>query len=136
MNLVNTELSTSNKYSSNQIFITSFNGENNILMECENSDEAKEWIEAVKIHISYANQETEHNIRKSRKLTDLAFNNNNSSASNASNVASDVSNSNASNDAGVDNNKVDRDSIDRYEIYSFLLSNSSQFHYYLLIEIL
>lgn len=58
MNLVNTEL-IEDKYGVKQIFIASFNGENNILMEADNAEDAKIWCAAIRQHIHYANRETE-----------------------------------------------------------------------------
>ena len=66
MNLVNTELNKTNG-SDKQVFIASFNGENNILMECASAAEAKEWETAIEAHIVYANQQTEEIVRSSRR---------------------------------------------------------------------
>ena len=66
MNLVNTELSK-NSVADKQIFITSFNGENNILMECKDVEEAREWEKAIQQHILFANKQTEEVVRSSRR---------------------------------------------------------------------
>lgn len=67
MNLVNTELSK-NTTSDKQIFITSFNGENNILMACKDVEETKDWEKAIQAHISFANKQTEDVVRSSRRF--------------------------------------------------------------------
>lgn len=65
MNLVNTELiEDMSKYDAKQIYIASFNGENNILMEADNAEDARQWCDAIRVHIHYANRETERNVNR------------------------------------------------------------------------
>jgi hypothetical protein len=60
-----------------QIFIVSYNGENNILMETELASEAKEWVDAIKKHIEFYNRES------SSRVKSMSFSSNRSSASRA-----------------------------------------------------
>ena len=70
MSLVSTELVEDSTHNPRQIFVMSYNGENNILMEAEAAAEAQQWAAAIKAHIRYANAETEDNvIRASRRLS-------------------------------------------------------------------
>jgi hypothetical protein len=46
-----------------QIFVVSFNGENNILMETEDPKDAKEWAEAIKKHIDFYNKVTTSRVQ-------------------------------------------------------------------------
>ena len=47
------------KYNEKQIFIVSFNGEYNLLMETESADDADDWIIEIRDHIKYANSAAE-----------------------------------------------------------------------------
>jgi len=47
------------KYNEKQIFIVSFNGEYNLLMETESADDADDWIIEIRDHIKYANAAAE-----------------------------------------------------------------------------
>lgn len=38
-----------------QIFVVSYNGENNLLMEADTPEECSEWVAAIKTHIAYYN---------------------------------------------------------------------------------
>lgn len=92
MTLVNTELVEENsRYNSKQIFIVSYNGENNMLMETETVAEAADWARAFKEHMDFANHKTVENvIRESRRMP-ADFNVENSGSfdnGNASNRAS------------------------------------------------
>lgn len=44
------------RYSDNQIFVVSFNGENSMLMEAETKEDATAWIASIRTHIKYANE--------------------------------------------------------------------------------
>ena len=58
MNLSNTEVIEENKkYNEKQIFIVSFNGEYNLLMEADSADDADDWIIEIRDHIKFANSE-------------------------------------------------------------------------------
>jgi hypothetical protein len=58
LNLLNTEVIEENKkYNEKQIFIVSFNGEYNLLMEADSADDADDWIIDIRDHIKYANSE-------------------------------------------------------------------------------
>lgn len=58
LNLANTEVIEENKkYNEKQIFIVSFNGEYNLLMEADTADDADDWIIEIRDHIRYANSE-------------------------------------------------------------------------------
>jgi len=60
LNLANTEVIEENKkYNEKQIFIVSFNGEYNLLMETESADDADDWIIEIRDHIKYANAAAE-----------------------------------------------------------------------------
>jgi protein-S-isoprenylcysteine O-methyltransferase Ste14 len=77
MSLVNTELVEENsRHNNKQIFIVSYNGENNMLMETEGPAETAEWIKAFKEHIAHANNQTAENVyRESRRLPSEVVNN-------------------------------------------------------------
>jgi hypothetical protein len=56
--LANTEVIEENKkYNEKQIFIVSFNGEYNLLMEADSADDADDWVIEIRDHIRYANTE-------------------------------------------------------------------------------
>lgn len=58
LNLANTEVIEENKkYNEKQIFIVSFNGEYNLLMEAESADDADDWIIEIRDHIKFANSD-------------------------------------------------------------------------------
>jgi hypothetical protein len=58
LNLANTEVIEENKkYNEKQIFIVSFNGEYNLLMETDSADDADDWIIEIRDHIKYANSD-------------------------------------------------------------------------------
>ncbi len=42
------------KFTDKQIFVVAKNGQNDMLMEADSALEAKEWIEAIILHIQYA----------------------------------------------------------------------------------
>jgi protein-S-isoprenylcysteine O-methyltransferase Ste14 len=74
MNLVNTEIveDAKSKTSNKQIFVASFNGENNILMECQNAEDMKLWTNAIRTHIDYANNVSD--LRASNRFPAVAEN--------------------------------------------------------------
>ena len=45
-----------------QIYIVSYNGENNMLMETENVAECTAWIASLKAHCAYADSEAENGV--------------------------------------------------------------------------
>ncbi|KAJ1392417.1 hypothetical protein B484DRAFT_459420 [Ochromonadaceae sp. CCMP2298] len=56
LHLANTEMIQENKkYNDKQIFVVSFSGEYNLLMEAETPEDADEWMSAITEHIRYAN---------------------------------------------------------------------------------
>lgn len=60
LNLANTEVIEENKkYNEKQIFIVSFNGEYNLLMEAESADDADDWIIEIRDHIKFANSDAD-----------------------------------------------------------------------------
>lgn len=70
MNLVNTELEPIDRLSPCQIFVTSFNGEHNLLMQTATPEESGEWRASLKEHIRFANSSTVESVsRLSRKVT-------------------------------------------------------------------
>lgn len=70
MSLVNTELLEDHtRANEKQIFIVSYNGENNILMETENAADSKEWIAAIKNHIQYFNNKIVESVRLTRSAS-------------------------------------------------------------------
>eukprot|EP01039_Chlorochromonas_danica_P008947 gene8948-9870_t len=62
LSLVNTEITSSTSLTASQIYLTSFNGENNMLMQAASPEEAGEWKLALKQHIQYANISTEETV--------------------------------------------------------------------------
>ncbi|RYH11897.1 hypothetical protein EON65_38580 [archaeon] len=70
MNLVNTELEPIDRLSPCQIFVTSFNGEHNLLMQTAIPEESNEWRASLKEHIRFANSSTVESVsRLSRRVT-------------------------------------------------------------------
>lgn len=66
LNLTNTEVIEDNKnYNEKQIFVVSFNGEYNLLMEAECADDADDWILEIRDHIKYANSNAESDTAES-----------------------------------------------------------------------
>lgn len=58
--MANTELIEENRrYNQKQIFIASFGGDYNLLIEADNVADADEWTASIKEHIKYANWENE-----------------------------------------------------------------------------
>lgn len=58
--MANTEVIEENKkYNEKQIFIVSFNGEYNLLMEAESADDADDWIIEIRDHIKFANSDAD-----------------------------------------------------------------------------
>ena len=70
--MANTEVIEENKkYNEKQIFVVSFNGEYNLLMEADSADDADDWIIEIRDHIKYANsqasgQEVSAEVEKAR----------------------------------------------------------------------
>lgn len=63
---MNTELELLEDNRKQQIYIVSFNGENNLLMETETEEETNRWSNALKQHIRYANAQSARNTQKYR----------------------------------------------------------------------
>lgn len=64
--MANTEVIEENKkYNEKQIFIVSFNGEYNLLMEAESADDADDWIIEIRDHIKYANSDADQGAAES-----------------------------------------------------------------------
>mmetsp|Transcript_34063 Transcript_34063/g.70329 ORF Transcript_34063/g.70329 Transcript_34063/m.70329 type:complete len:420 (+) Transcript_34063:115-1374(+) len=56
LHLANTEIIIENKkYNEKQIFVVSFSGEYNLLMEADSTEEADAWVDAIELHIKHAN---------------------------------------------------------------------------------
>ncbi len=63
MSLANTEVVEEyKKGNDNQIFLVSYNGENNMLMEADNMDECMKWVASLKLHCAFADAEAENNV--------------------------------------------------------------------------
>jgi protein-S-isoprenylcysteine O-methyltransferase Ste14 len=68
MNLVNTELAVDvAKYGDKQIYVTSYNGEKNILMEADTAEEARQWSNAIEMHIKFADSDASISTTKERR---------------------------------------------------------------------
>eukprot|EP01040_Poterioochromonas_malhamensis_P005679 gene5678-6101_t len=65
LNLVNSEVVEEHTKTINpkQVFIVSYNGENNILMETDDPKDTAEWVSAIKTHIDFYNKATSSRVQ-------------------------------------------------------------------------
>jgi hypothetical protein len=68
LSLVNSEVVEEHHRNINdkQVFVVSYNGENNILMETDNASETLEWANAIRSHIKFYNQATTSRVQSMR----------------------------------------------------------------------